>query len=284
LTASAGEMVYTRAHIEAGQDERQVFAWQVLREALERTRPAYGPYVMRVTEVSLLQRRLLQAMDQGGRDINVALLPIAQDNTRHSAFPVRVPVIGGLWGYRVLLVAAERQARFEQVRTLDDLKSVTIGQSLYWADTEILRTAGLQVVTGESYEGLFRMLAAGRFDAFSRSVTEAVTEYASHRDLKPALAIEPHLLLHYPMPEYFWFPGDPAGRRLAQRAEDGLSLMVADGSLCRMVEKAFGDSLRALDLSHRTVIEIPNPQIGPEDHLDEPAYWCNPLSIAADKK
>jgi len=281
LSAPAKEMSYVHCQAESAQDERQLFAWEVLQEALDRTSAAYGPYAIREARISLRQQRLLQAMDQGNRDITVALLPVMPDSVPHTSFPVRIPVIGGLWGYRVLLIAAAGQERFKSVHTLEDLKTVSLGQSWYWADTEILRKAGLQVVTGESYEGLFRMLAAGRFDAFSRSVMEAGAEYESHRDLVPRLAIERGLLLHYPMPEYFWFSGDAEGHRLAQRVQDGLSAMVADRSLCRMVHKRFGKILRNLALDRREVIEIPNPQLGAEDHVDEPAYWCNPLPSEA---
>ena len=279
--ASAGDMAYVHCQAETTQDERQLFAWEVLQEALNRTSAAYGPYSIREAHISLRQERLLQAMDQGSRDITVALLPVMPDSARHTAFPVRIPVIGGLWGYRVLLIAAASQQRFKSVHTLEDLKTVSLGQSWYWADTEILRKAGLQVVTGESYEGLFRMLAAGRFDAFSRSIMEAGAEYDAHRDLVPNLVIERNLLLHYPMPEYFWFSGDAEGRRLAQRVRDGLSAMVADRSLCRMVDNRFGKIFRSLALPRREVIEIANPQLGAEDHLGEPAYWCNPLLTEA---
>jgi len=271
-------MVYIHCQPETAQDERQLFAWRVLQQALERTRPAYGEFVLKEASVSLRQPRQLQAIERGGRDINVALLPVMPESARSTVTPVRIPAIGGLWGYRVLLVAADRQARFDAIRTLDDLRSITIGQSWFWADTGILLKAGLQVVTGEAYDGLFKMLVAGRFDAFSRSVIEAAPEYEVRRDLLPKMAIERHLLLHYPMPEYFWFSDDAEGRRRAQRVRDGLMSMVEDRSLCRMVEKQFGESIRTLALDQRTVIEIPNSLMGPGDHLDEPAYWCDPIA------
>ena len=270
-------MVYIHSQGETARDERQDFAWQVMRQALERTRAAYGGFSIRTAPVALRQLRLLQALDQGNREINVALLPVVPDDVRHSAFPVRIPVIGGLWSYRVLLVPADRQARFDAITTLEDLKRITIGQSWDWADTRILQDSGLQVVKGDTYDGLFKMLAAGRFDAFSRSIVETRDEYDALGDMAPKIAIERRLLLHYPMPEYFWFSDDPEGRRLARRIKAGLTSMVADRGLCRMIEKRFGKAVRSLSLERRIVIEIPNPQVGPEDHLGDPAYWCNPL-------
>ena len=275
--AVAGDMVYIHSQGETAQDHRQDFSWQVLRQALERTRASYGAFTIKTAPVALRQQRLLQALDQGNREVNIALLPVMPDSARHGVFPVRIPVLGGLWSYRVLLVPADRQGRFDSIRTLEDLKQIAIGQAWYWADTTILQDAGLQVVKGDTYDGLFKMLAAGRFDAFNRSVVEVRGEYDALGDMAAKLAIERRLLLHYPMPEYFWFSDDPAGRRLAQRVETGLASMVADHSLCRMVEERFGKALNSLSLDSRIVIEIANPLVGPEDHLDEPAYWCNPL-------
>lgn len=270
-------MVYVHVAPESDQDERQLFAWKILRQALERTRQSFGGYEIGEAPVSLQQRRQIQALTQGGRDIDVALLPVLPGIEESTVIPVRIPVAGGLWGYRVLLIREDRQERFDAVRDLADLRKLTIGQSWFWPDTEILRKADLTVVTGEAYEGLFKMLASGRFDAFSRGITEAETEYRAREKRLPELTIERHILLHYPMPEYFWFANDATGRRLARRVQEGLLAMVADHSLCRMVEESFGESLRSLDLDHRTLIELPNPLLGDADHLDDRSFWCDPL-------
>ncbi len=41
----------------------------------------------------------------------------------------------------------------------------------------------------------------------------------------PGLAIERHLVLHYPMPVYFWFPNTPEDRKRAERVREGLRAM-----------------------------------------------------------
>ncbi|MDF5908869.1 hypothetical protein P4132_22180 [Pseudomonas aeruginosa] len=56
------------------------------------------------------------------------------------------------------------------MRTLDDLRRLRFGQRQDWADTPILRANGLEVKTSQSYESLFRMLDAGRFEVFPREV------------------------------------------------------------------------------------------------------------------
>ncbi|MET3130086.1 ABC-type amino acid transport substrate-binding protein [Oxalobacteraceae bacterium GrIS 1.11] len=107
----------------------------------------------------------------------------------------------------------------------------SIGQGKGWADVAILEAARLSVVEGTSYEGLFSMLMAGRFDLFSRSVDEAVREYGERRASHPELALEPTLLLSYPLPRYFFVRRDAEGRQLAARIEAGLEIMLRDGTL-----------------------------------------------------
>lgn len=273
-------MVYIHSQPESAQDERQLFAWDVLAQALERTRAVDGDYEIREAPIPFHQKRQIQALGQANHHINIALQPVHPDMAQYAVAPVRIPVMGGMWGYRVMLERRATQPAFDAVHDLGSLRSLSIGQSSLWPDSEILAEAGLTVVTGDSYEGLFRMLDKGRFDGFSRSIIEVVEEYESRKTMLPDVMIERHLLLHYPMPEYFWFPDDPEGRRLAARVRRGLQTMVADRSLCQRVERTFKPYFETLQLGKRELIEIPNPFLGPEDHLDDPAYWCVPAGLA----
>jgi ABC-type amino acid transport substrate-binding protein len=174
---------------------------------------------------------------------------------------VNIAIDKGILGYRVLLIRKQDQARFDRVESLEDLKRVTIGQGAGWKDVDILATNGLQVITGPNYEGLFEMLIKRRFDAFSRSVDEIGSEFDERKAALPDLAIEKHLLLHYPIPRYFWFNLGEVGERLAARVEEGLRKLIADGTLDRIFRKHFQTKLEALDLLKRRLIEIRNPYL-----------------------
>lgn len=267
----ATTMTYSHVRPESDSDARAQLAWDVLRVALERTRMSYGDYSIVTSRIEEPQRRLLRHADTGWQSVNISLLPVPAGTEAHNLVPVRIPVYGGLWGYRVLLIRAGEQARFDQIRSLADLRMMTIGQAEFWADVAILKSAGFNVKLGASYDGLFKMLRTGRFDAMSRSVIEVLDELKAHKDL----AVERNLLLHYPMPEYFWFSDDPSGRRLAARVNVGLLSMVADGSLRRMVKSRFAKTESELDLKHRHVIELPNPLLGGADQVSDPALWYN---------
>ena len=271
-------MVFVHAPPFSKDDKRAVAAWKILRMALERTRSAYGDFRIEESSSTLVMKRQLLSLEVNIEpQINIAFLPVSEADAENGVVPVRIPAYGGLWGYRVFLISDGSEPKFSNIESLADLKGVTIGESESWPDTAILRAAGLQIVTGESYEGLFKMLAGNRFDALNRSITEVMQEWRTRSNALATLKIERHILLHYPMPEYFWFRDDEQGRRLAHRVQDGLMSMVADHSLCREVAREFGQDIQDLNLNSRTVIEIPNPTLGAEDHVGDPAYWCSPL-------
>ena len=89
-----------------------------------------------------------------------------RDDLEETLLPIRIPIYRGLIGWRIPLVSAANKDLLASVRTLDDLRRLRFGQRQDWADTPILRANGLEVKTSQSYESLFRMLDAGRFEVF----------------------------------------------------------------------------------------------------------------------
>jgi membrane-bound lytic murein transglycosylase MltF len=142
-----------------------------------------------------------------------------------------------------------------------------------------MRNGGLTVMTGVSYEGLFKMLATGRFDGLNRAATEISEEFDRRKDLFPNLAIERHLLLHYPFPNCFWFPNTDEGRVRAERVRVGMREMLQDGSLRQLFDQYYGSMIAQLDLDHRRIIEIDNPLLGADEPLDDAKMWYRPGSL-----
>jgi len=193
---------------------------------------------------------------------------------------VKIPVDKGLLGYRVFLIPAEQQARFSSVQSFEQLRQFSFGQQREWSDVAIYRAAGLDVVTGSSYEGLFRMLMLGRFDAFGRGVTEVSGELEHWRRDYPRMTIEQELLLYYPLPVYFWFPRNADGRRHAQRVEEGMRAIVANGTLDRLFSEEYAAAIEKMSLDRRRVFRIANPLLPPGQPFDNRAYWFTPVLSA----
>lgn len=256
-------------------DSRYDYDWRVLQTVLEKTAPLYGDCTLRPSVVTMEEARA--TLELSNPDGRINILVRSTTRTLERLFlPVRIPVDKGLLGYRLLLVRAGDVGRFARIRTLEELRTVRIGQGKDWADIAILRAAGIPVVEGASYEGLFGMLAAGRFDGFSRAVDEAFREVEEQRATYPQLAVEPGVLLYYPLPRYFFVRRTPEGFHLAQRIEAGLEIMIRDGTLEQLFQRYKKKTIDQADLPRRNLIVIDNPELSPETPLWRSELWFSP--------
>ena len=275
-SAPRGEaMTYIHHPPESARDVRYHYQWEVLRTALEKTRPKWGPYVLRAADDVMTERRQGYELRNATGNLTVMYLGTTPDFERELV-PVRIPIDRSLGGYGIFLVRAGEQARFDAVRSLDDLRQFSYGLGLGWIDVEILRSNGFKVVTGSSYDGLFEMLVNRRFDVFLRGAVEILDEHEPRKAELRDLRIEDSLILYYPLPMYFWFAKTPEGRRLAERAEDGLRLMLADGSYDEVFDRYQRWKIERLHLKTRTIYRIENPFLGPETPLADKRLWFDP--------
>ena len=271
-----GVMTYIHHPPESARDVRYLYQWEVLRTALEKTHAKWGPYRLVAGEVMTERRQAYELRNATG-NLTVMYLGTTPEFERELV-PVRIPVDRSLGGYCVFLVRAGEQARFDAVRTLDDLRQFTYGLGLGWIDVEILRASGFNVGTGSSYDGVFEMLVNRRFDVFLRGAVEILDEYEQRREELRDIRIEDSLLLYYPLPMYFWFAKTPEGQRLAQRAEAGLRLMLADGSYDEIFDRYQRAKIERLHLKTRKAYRIDNPFLGPETPLADRRLWFDPTT------
>jgi len=276
MPAAADSVMSFIYHRDEGEDvdRRNQYLWRVLRGALDHTSVTWGDYVLEPS-IAMHQKRRIYVLENNESGINVSLFP-AQRGLDEKLIPVRIPIDRGMLGYRVLLIRESEQPAFSAVQSSEDLKKFSFGLLDWWEDVAIMKNAGMTVVPGTSYEGLFKMLGAGRFDALSRSSSEVLQEFELRRKDLPGVAVENHLLLHYPMPAYFWFPSTDDGRRRADRVREGLTQMLRDGTLQDLFDEEFGPLIKRLDLNHRLVIELANPLLGDNEPLDDPSLWYKP--------
>lgn len=274
--APATQLRYPRP--ESPRDTQYVYDYELLRLALEATVPTHGPYELKPSADAMNQARAGDEIAAGSGLVNVFARSTAQEHEQRF-IPVRIPIDKGLISYRVFLVRDDMQAKFAAVSTLEGLRAYSVGSFPTWADTAILRAAGFRVVTGDSYEGLFRMLVAGQFDFFSRSADEAFREYDERRALLPRMKVERTLLLYFPTTRFFFVRRDEEGAKLAARIEDGLNLMVKAGSFDAHFTRYKGALIQRAQLKGRKVLRIDNPVMSPETRAlfrSRPELWYDP--------
>jgi len=272
----ARPMEYIYHPPESALDVRYMYHWEILRTALEKTKDKWGPYRMVPSEFMTERRQAFELKNATGK-LTVMYLSTTPEFEK-TLVPIRIPVDKNLGGYCVLLIRAADKARFAKIRSLDDLKKFRYGLGLDWIDVDILRASGFNVVTGSSYEGLFEMLVQKRFDVFLRGAVEVLDEYDQRKKRLPGLYIEDNYIFYYPLPMYFWFPKTDEGRRLAARAEEGMRMMIADGTYDRIFDKYQRKKIMRLRLKERKIFRIPNPNVGPETPMFDQRLWFDPAT------
>jgi ABC-type amino acid transport substrate-binding protein len=267
-------MTYIYDAPESSLDVRYLYHWEILRTALERTTRKWGPYRMVPSGFMTERRQAFELKNPTGK-LTVMYLSTTPDFEKN-LIPMRIPVDKNLGGYCVFLIRDGEQQRFAAARSIDDLRHFTYGLGLGWIDVDILRSDHFRVVTGSSYDGLFEMLVNKRFDVFLRAATEVLDEYAQRKKSLPTLRIEDSVVLFYPLPMYFWFPKTDEGRRLAARAEEGMRMMIADGTYDRIFDKYQRRKIEQLGLKKRRIFRIKNPFLGPETPFSDKRLWFDP--------
>jgi hypothetical protein len=191
--------------------------------------------------------------------------------------PIRIPMYRGLLGYRVLMIRKGTQSKFDGIRTLEDLKRVSLGSGRFWADTDVLIANKLNAVRVLKYESLFHMLDGGRFDAFPRGAHEPWAEMKRYPQLD--LEVEKNILLVYPNPFYFFV--NKSNTELAKNIEKGLRIAIEDGSFEQyfMNDPTVKDVIANANLKNRVAIKLQNPTLPKMTPLDDKSLWFDPYSL-----
>jgi len=253
---------------ESSNDPRHQYFVELLTLALKKNQSVPSPLQLKATVNGMQQGRAIRQLSLGKKiDVVWTVTSIAREQ---QLLPIRIPLLRGLLGLRVLLIRKEDLQKFS-FRTLDDLQQFSAGQGHDWPDTTILKANNINVITATTYDGLFNMLKAGRFDYFPRGVTEAWLELKAKG--ASTLMVEQHALLYYPSPVYFFV--NLKNTKLAKRIEKGLRLAIADGSFEQLFNRYHLSNtlFTNQELSKRKVIPLHNPLLPPLTPLADKTLW-----------
>lgn len=247
------------------------YRWRLLELALAHTAPGQEPIRLEPYGEAATQNRGMLLLQSGNIDV-IALGTNAEREAR--MLPIRIDILRGIVGYRLMVIRRADRARIAAMDEAALRRELSFGLNSQWADLPILRENGFAVVTSSSYENLFRMLAAGRFDAFTRGLNEAHRELEARQAQYPELAVEETKALYFPFPVYFWVARDNTA--LARRIERGLQLALADGSFRRLFETYHATEIARLAREKRQVIRLDNPILPAAAVAPDTRWWWRP--------
>jgi len=235
-------------------DHEDYYFTNLIALALAKTEQKYGKTSLTEQSFRNIDKRLRAELFAG--NIDVMWSPTSAE-LETEFLPVKVPLLKELSNYRLLLIRSDMQPEFSKVKTLDDLRQFKGGMSSQWIDADIMEANGLPLVKAVGYNKLFKMLAAKRFDYFSRGLYQIHTEVNRYPELK--LMIEKELMLHYSNNVYFFVHKN--NKALAERLHAGLEIALKDGSFDALYNSIprFRWGVEELNRHKRRVINLKSP-------------------------
>lgn len=254
-------------------DSREMqYKYEVISHALTLTRDKYGEFaIVRESNIRSNHRALVGLISS--LNIN-CYFAVTNPEWEKNAIAIKIPIRRGILNYRLLTVNKETQHRFDNIKSLDDLKKLRVGLRADWATTAIFKANGFNVVENHNFEGLFHMLSHDRIDYIPRGINEAHAEIiniAQNQQHIDNLTVQPNIALRLLSPYYLFV--SPQKPRLAKRLSQGLEMMVADGSLKGLFDKFYSDKVTQANLAQRKIFTVNNAEIAETAPLQRKELW-----------
>lgn len=229
----------------------------LIRLVMQKTEPEYGPYKLAIHLVNVNAERHLKELNSGEL-VNISF-QLTTIEAEENAIAIKVPIDKGVRSYRLLLTHQNNVNKFSHVKTSDELKQLKAGMLYSWLTTSIIQHHGFSLYESPTFEGIFKLLSANRFDYTLRGVSEIYDEMTIFEAKKKNLVVVPNIALYINSPTYIFvskhFP------RLATRIQQGMEIILEDGSFDALISSYFDKYIKKSDLASRHVITIENPFI-----------------------
>ncbi len=237
------------------KDARHAYKFELIKRILEVTRPEFGDYRTEpFGEEPSAKRQAMLISD--GKILNLLWASPGTVIARADVITIPVDILRGLLGYRVCLI---NPANFPASEKLMSLNQVRIAQGLNWADNEIYKHNDIHPKQAPSFEGLFDMLAAKRYECLALGADEVMYTWRDKKTKYTFLAVEPNLLIYYDYPIYLHiskqFP------RLAHRVELGLQKLQRSGEFDRLFKQHHAADIAQLRLNQRKIFCLKSPYL-----------------------
>jgi len=248
------EVVYP---VSSKKDTRTDYLVAVLKLALEKSGM---PYSLKASPEEMTHLRKIRSVAQGKISV---VWSAASRETEKTLEPIKIPIYGGLMGYRVFIVHKDTQPALARVKNLASLRTFAMGSGEGWNCNKILRNAGFNLSVA-GYESLFKMINCKRIALFPRGVQEAYAEVEARKTTLPWLDIDKYLGLHYINPVFIYV--SKSNSRLKHAIKTGLDRAYDNGSFKRFFQNhPFIKTVsKQADMADRRWFELEDPSINRE--------------------
>lgn len=211
---------------------------ELVRQALERTADDHPPYHITYNYRPMSGERSKIETERGTNvHIHFSSEWQGQFVDSDNVHMLRFPFLKQMLGLRKCITRQSMLPRFDDVTTMDAFNQLAMGQQRGWSDNLTYTQRGMTLVEAEDYQSLYPMLERGRFDCLPMSVLEIDRAVADQLDRYPDLVVVPGVYIYYPIWVYLSVTKFQPG--LAERLQEGLTMVFADGTADRLFNKHY---------------------------------------------
>ncbi len=252
----------------SGCHDADLYFVELLHLALKGTVDTHGPYRIVTADIDVPVPERGMRLLRDGHGIDVAWLQTDPELEKQLQV-IRIPLLRGLSGCRLLLIRKESQESFAAIDQLAALQDMRAGHMAGDPQGAILRANSIEVADGRDLQSLLSMLRKDRFDFLPLSICSPLLVTKTD-----GFVVEQHLLLWYPTAIYYFLP--PQHAELAERLSAGLTGAISDGSFEELFLRHHGDYCKELLTGKRNVIRLRNPRLPEATPLHDNSLWINP--------
>lgn len=256
---------------QSNEEANHDYCVELLKIALKNTEKEYGKTKITSVDMQLSQGRSLNELADGKIiDIDWAATSIEREK---DLLPIKIPLFKGLLGYRVPVINKTNLSQFEKIKSVKDLKKMTVIQGTSWPDTEILEYSGFNVLKTAKFENMYSILESGRADYFLRSVCEAYGEVNARGNTD--LIVYDKIIIEYKLPMYFFV--NKNNKKLAKRIEKGLLIAIENGEFLEFMKKnSLTKPVFPLEKYKNSLIfELKNPILPKDSPVNDKKLWID---------
>lgn len=241
-------------------DTRESYYVELLQLALDKTKSKFGDYKLTIKKEDISRQRLATFLAEGSSFVDVIWTGTNIEREK-AMLPIRIPLLKGLKGMRLLIINKHNQSLFSNINNVDELKKLVAVQGVDWPDTAILKSNGFKIETSPNYEGMFMQIDSSRADYFPRAINEAYVEVNLHKNLN--LMVESKIVLYYFLPNFFFV--NVKKSNLRDRIEEGLKIAINDGSFDKLFYNHPSNvALKTINFSKMKIFKLDNPFLSEE--------------------
>ena len=106
---------------ESEKDVRYTYYLDLLKLSLDKTTKKYGKYQLNIQYRDVTRKRLISYLADGSPDLDVIWTGTTIEREK-IMLPVRVPLLKGLKGCRLLLINKDKKDVFSKIKSVNELK------------------------------------------------------------------------------------------------------------------------------------------------------------------